>query len=342
MTKSEAYFYRLAMPRPFAKGSGGTITAIESASGNNVNFLDGFPSAYSAPHSGGGKYITRGEMNAIGNLASQNQFYFLAGGINTFDEEFCNAIGGYPQGAVLDANQLGVIRKVISLKDNNKVNFNGSSTIEGITDGYVDGVNWQYADTGAYVKREPQIIDTFSNYVIYAADDEINKFLIGNIFLIGTYTAPTSGAVSIKNEKLIFSSTTISTNPLYSPALSCGIFHGSLCSLVKVFSPGAAIDAPEITKSGTNFTLTLNGYKNIGLGASKMDFIGGHKDANSNTISVASETAIPPSPVFASAGDIIVIYGVIGAGSLTINSSNQLTGATMVESITASFELCVL
>lgn len=123
------------MPRPFAKGDGAALTAIEAAAGNNVNFQDGFPSAYSAPHSGGGKYITRGEINAIGNLASQNQFYFLAGGINTFDATFCASIGGYPEGAVLKYLNNGYLYDVISLINNNTVDF----TAQG-----VDGVNWAY------------------------------------------------------------------------------------------------------------------------------------------------------------------------------------------------------
>lgn len=344
MTKSETYFYRLAMPRPFAKGENDApLTPIESSEGVNVNFYNGFPSVYSSPHSDGGKYITRGEMNAIGNLASQNQFYFLAGGINTFDEEFCNAIGGYPQGAVLDANQLGVIRKVVSLKDNNKVNFNGGSTIEGITDGYVDGVNWQYADVGEFVQREPKVIDTFVDYVAHASDYETGKFLVGDMFIIGTYTSPTSGAVSIRNQKLVFSSSSITadTDLLYDSALPVGIFRGGLCSLIKAFHVGESIDAPEIVVSDSNLVLNANGYKDVGLGGSQMRFLGGHKAANSYDITIVTDTAIPSGPVFASAGDIIVVYGIIGAQSLNYQSSS-MRGATMAETITASFELCIL
>ena len=145
MTKSDAYFYRLAMPRPFAKGDGAALTAIGSSSGNNVNFLDGFPTPYSAPASNGGAFVTRGEMNAIGNLASQNQFYFLAGGINTFDATFAASIGGYPEGAVLKYLNNGYLYDVISLIDNNTVNF----TAQG-----VDGVNWAYLSVA-----EKQVFD---------------------------------------------------------------------------------------------------------------------------------------------------------------------------------------
>lgn len=131
MTKSDAIFYRLAMPCPFAKE--GTITPIgNSSSENSVNFRDGFPSVYSAA---GGKYITRGEMNAIGNLASQNQFFFLAGGINTFDATFAQTIQGYPEGAVLKYLNNGYLYDVVSLVDNNMIDF---------TDVGVDGINWKY------------------------------------------------------------------------------------------------------------------------------------------------------------------------------------------------------
>lgn len=135
MTKTDAYFYRLAMPCPFATDSGAALTPIASTTGNDVNFHEGFPSVYSAPASNEGRFVTRGEMNAIGNLASQNQFYFLAGGINTFDAAFAASIGGYPEGAVLKYLNNGYLYDVISLIDNNTVDF----TAQGI-----DGVNWAY------------------------------------------------------------------------------------------------------------------------------------------------------------------------------------------------------
>lgn len=135
MTRSDAVFYRLAMPCPFAGKSNAVITPIENTNGSKVNFETGFPDVYSLPASGGGKYVTRGEMNAVGNLASQNQFFFLAGGVNTFDPNFAAAIGGYPEGAVLKYLNNGYLYDVISLVDNNTYDF----TADG-----VDGVNWKY------------------------------------------------------------------------------------------------------------------------------------------------------------------------------------------------------
>lgn len=126
---------RLAMPQPFASGTNATRATIASVSGDSVNYVDGFPGKYSLPASEGGKYVSRGEMNAIGNMASNDIHYFKCGGLNTFDEAFCAAIGGYPKGAVLEYINDYKLYEVISLIDNNSVNF--------LTDG-IDGVNWQF------------------------------------------------------------------------------------------------------------------------------------------------------------------------------------------------------
>ena len=145
MTQSDfnTKYGRIAMPMPFAGATGAALASIAHTSGSVVNFPDGFPQNYSAPHSKGGKYITRGEMNAIGHLATVEGFYRQCGGLNLFDQEFCNCIGGYPAGAVLDYLSGRKIYKILSLKDNNKVDFTGATPkYPGIVSGSVDNVNW--------------------------------------------------------------------------------------------------------------------------------------------------------------------------------------------------------
>ncbi len=134
MTSSEMPT-RIAMPQPFASGASATRATIESTSGDNLNYVDGFPGKYSLPASEGGKYVSRGEMNAIGNMASNDLHYFKCGGLNTFDASFCAAIGGYPKGAVLDYINGYKLYKVMSLVEGNAVNF--------LDDG-IDGINWKY------------------------------------------------------------------------------------------------------------------------------------------------------------------------------------------------------
>ena len=147
---------RLYIPQPFASGDGSVVadlTPIDTISGDKVNFVDGFPSVYGSPTSQGGKLMTRGEMNAIGHLASVNEYYRRCGGINTFDPELAMKIGGYPSGAVLEIIEDLDYHKVISLVDNNMVDFNGDALTEqqiaaGVTLGSIDGVNWAYCANG--------------------------------------------------------------------------------------------------------------------------------------------------------------------------------------------------
>lgn len=136
------------MPCPFGGFGTDNIEEIATISGgNNVNFLDGFPGAYGAPSSNNGKFVSRKEMNAIGNLASKDLFYHKCGGLNTFDPQFCAAIDGYPKGAVLQYAVANQIFEVMSLVENNTIDFtNSNSGVSGITNGSVDGINWVYCN----------------------------------------------------------------------------------------------------------------------------------------------------------------------------------------------------
>ena len=134
MTSSEMPT-RIAMPQPFASGESATRATIESVSGDNLNYVDGFPGKYSLPASEGGKYVSRGEMNAVGNMASNDLHYFKCGGLNTFDAAFCAAIGGYPKGAVLKYLYNGWLYDVISLQDGNTYN---------VAENGPDDINWAY------------------------------------------------------------------------------------------------------------------------------------------------------------------------------------------------------
>lgn len=138
LTDLNTKYPRLIVPQPFASKTGAAMTPItdgsESTVGNVVNFKDGFPAIYSTPQSGGGKYVGRGDMNALGDLASRNQFRRLCGVINTFDSDFCTKIGGYPEGVVLQWLDGNYLRDVISLVDNNTSDFRNNG---------VDGTNWK-------------------------------------------------------------------------------------------------------------------------------------------------------------------------------------------------------
>lgn len=185
---------RLAMPQPFASGANATRATIGSVSGDSVNYPDGFPAVYSAPASEGGKYVSRGEMNAIGNMASNDLHYFKCGGLNTFDAAFAAAVGGYPKGAVLDYIVGYKLYKVISLVDSNSVDY----TVVG-----VDGENWQWLNSN--------IPEVDPNEPVSIGNISLSGNISGDFHVLPVLYAKTSGMVSLVANGT-FSSTTAKFN----------------------------------------------------------------------------------------------------------------------------------
>ena len=168
MTREELYTKApgLMIPQPFAAGDASHLPSftpiLNEINGSDVNFIEGFTAAFSAPSSAGGRYVTREEMNAIGHLASANWFKLMCGGIFTFDADLATKIGGYPKGAILDYLDGLNYYRVVSLVDNNMVNFLGAEptgTQQTIA-GSVDGVNWQFCERGfvSEQSRDPIVV----------------------------------------------------------------------------------------------------------------------------------------------------------------------------------------
>ena len=193
MTSAEAP-KRLYIPQPFASAEGAVLTEIEAATSNNVNFADGFPSVYEAPSSNNGKFVTRGEMNAIGNLASANEFARACGGIVTFDQRLATKIGGYPRGAVLEMLSGLDYARVVSLVDDNLVDFTGNSidtTIVGNTCklGSVDGVNWAFCERGSV--PDYQTVLEIPNIKFFGNESSSWEEYVG------VFTAPSDGSIVV-------------------------------------------------------------------------------------------------------------------------------------------------
>ena len=166
---------RIAITRPFAES--GLITPIQDTSGDSVNYPQGFPSIYGVPASEGGKYVGRGEINAIGNVATNDLFYHKCGGINTFDAALAAKVGGYPKGAVLQYLNGNYIYDVISLIDNNMFDFASSNTI--------DGANW------AYCNKETSSSDRI---LVVESSTTVNANNSQGL-LLGVFKAPKNGFI---------------------------------------------------------------------------------------------------------------------------------------------------
>lgn len=176
------------VPTPFASDPSATIAIAyddsDDSSDNEVSFSKGFPDSFTRPIIKRGdddygevddtaRVITRQMVNTLGNIGSQEQFFAQCGGYHTFDEAICNAIGGYPEAAILryfdeDNN---CIRTVYSLMDDNYWNF--------LTNG-VDGVHWKYVDDNP----------SLSLYVDYSNFIDLSSTLFVETGLADLYEVP--------------------------------------------------------------------------------------------------------------------------------------------------------
>ena len=101
---------------------------------------EGFPAITMLPIASGGEPPLGEDMNGMLNLTSQHHFFLQNGGQETFRQDVSDAIGGYPQGAILWYKPAGTTKAipVQSLIANNIYNFNTDPS-------YIDGVKWTYA-----------------------------------------------------------------------------------------------------------------------------------------------------------------------------------------------------
>lgn len=177
MTKTyfDTKYSPIVMPEPFAGSGSKTLPANTQDDASGFSYPLGFNSDYSSPSSNNGKFVTRAQMNAIGNLATHNDFYHRCGGLNTFDPAFAELIGGYPKGAVLSFVENNQLYYVQSLIDDNKIDFRAG----------VDGITWYLIN---YEKPSvPQRVAFF----------ESNNIDATSSFYIGTSTGKINGYITV-------------------------------------------------------------------------------------------------------------------------------------------------
>ena len=90
-----------------------------------ATYAEGFPSITMTPISVGGKPPSGKDMNGVLHEITANIVWQNQGGRYRFDQAFCDAIGGYPKGAVLISDTLDT--EYISLVDANTNNPNSGN-----------------------------------------------------------------------------------------------------------------------------------------------------------------------------------------------------------------------
>lgn len=199
---TSAQLEQQVIPEPFASESDAVSVISTGTPTNEISFKLGFPVAFSAPHSGGGEYILRGMMNAIGQLASKNEYFRQAGGLYQFNPEWAIANGGYPKNAVLDFLSGNKLYKVLSLVENNMYDYTGtvptsSQISSGIIQGGVDGIHWMYCNVNQDVKYD-DICDVPNfkwPFLSKYSTSLLNS--IQDVFPIGYFVAPRDGILTV-------------------------------------------------------------------------------------------------------------------------------------------------
>lgn len=252
----------LAMPGPF--GYDGLVeTPKTSVDPANPNFHDGFPVAYGSPKSLGGQYITRSEMNGIGNLASRYEFFKRIGGLNTFDPDFAAQIGGYPKGAVLKYLNNGYLYDVISLVDNNTYNF---------VENGVDEINWQYLSIPEKILLDDVFFDGGSG-------------VTPGMALLGTVKATKTAGLRV------VASIDANIGDRYYIATPNTNIRGWIGCGIMILDCGTSepsdVPFPEIVGTAGNFSVDWNDWKSIsgdfglyqGKGSGVMEFVSNRQNS---------------------------------------------------------------
>ena len=136
---------------------GGVNVSTLPATGDNVaNVATGFPETFSTSITKGGKYLKRADVNALGYIATIMAFRQQMGMPNEWNKQICDAIGGYPKGAVLDyciwnGTIIKETYKITSLTDDN--------TEDPTSTAQSNWKNWARVSVNAdYVEEQAQII----------------------------------------------------------------------------------------------------------------------------------------------------------------------------------------
>lgn len=104
----------------------------------DTNFKTGVPNSFDAG-SDTNKAVLLPDINRIADIACREQYFRQCGGIHTFVRELSDAIGGYPNGIVLEYWDGQYLRRVISLMDDNVYDFTENP-------GFIDNIHWAYCD----------------------------------------------------------------------------------------------------------------------------------------------------------------------------------------------------
>ena len=146
-----------------------------------ASFNDGFPPLVFLQVSAGGTYIFGQDLNGLFKQITSPIQFIQAGGIPQYNSTFSTAIGGYPNGAVLQmASGLGFWQSTV---DNNASDPDTGGANWKVCNAQLYAVNnWTAAQSGAIVPVQPAL----------PSGTLTLNFALGNNFVVGAGTGVTS------------------------------------------------------------------------------------------------------------------------------------------------------
>ena len=134
------------LEEPFAEEGIKNVIPTNPTGTYNASLKEGFPAITMTPIASGGEPPVGADFNGVFNMMSNYHYFLQNGGQETFRQEVSDAIGGYPENAILWYLPTGELKAlpVVSLIPNNTYDFNTDPTL-------IDDVHWAYAITGNYV-----------------------------------------------------------------------------------------------------------------------------------------------------------------------------------------------
>lgn len=256
----------VVIPQPIAaQATSENINAIPNgATGTNrASFQEGFPAITRMPvlenplpTQVSGLPPKQQDFNGLFNAVSQHNFFAQNGGLYSFNQAVSDAIGGYPQGALLWAIVGGKPSAVYSLVENNTFNFLTNPE-------YLDGVHWAFIDSGLPT----------GTIITWSTNDAPDGYLICNgaaisrttyarLFnVIGTTWGAGDGNTTFNlpnfNDKTVFQSTKLSVGT---------IIAGSLPNITGTFGKTQTINNDSFaTGAFTLVSQEIQGDANNGL-----------------------------------------------------------------------------
>jgi hypothetical protein len=225
---------------PFANSAGGSyirpvpVPSQIGVTAGAASFTDGFTPDTFTSLSGGGAYVSGGDVNGILNHVTKWTRWVSAGGPAVYDPTFAASLGGYPKGAVVASTAMNGV-EWFNTVDGNMTNPDGGSSVGWVVAGAASATLAQAeAATAGNVFLSPLVLKELFNSV----DAQSIYLPNGRIVKLGATVLPTPN-----------------TNTVSTPVVFNTPFPSEFDGFLACGNKGPNPDWGGLSLKGQNFTI---------------------------------------------------------------------------------------